>query len=99
MGNNAGFEVYGHSGKLSGLAGEQAQHLGKLRALLTAIDGQARTTLSKWEGAGQGNAARLFDEYQQHFQQVNAAFQKLVTSTEGAGNEYAALGRRLEGMF
>ncbi|MFC5752889.1 WXG100 family type VII secretion target [Actinomadura rugatobispora] len=99
MGNNGGFEVYGNSGKLTGLAGDQAHHLGRLRALLTAIDGQARTTLSQWEGAGNESATRLFNEYEQHFNQVNAAFQRLVTTTESAGTQYGALARRLDGMF
>ncbi|MFB4319827.1 hypothetical protein [Actinomadura sp. 21ATH] len=94
-----GFEVYGHSGKLAGLAGDQAHHLSRLRALLAQIDGQARRTLNEWEGAGRDGARRLFDEYEQRFEQVNGEFQKLITSTEGAGNQFGALGRRLEGMF
>jgi hypothetical protein len=94
-----GFEVYGHSGKLQGLAGDQAHHLTRLRGLLAQIDGQARKTLTEWEGAGRDGARRLFDEYESRFNQVNAEFQKLIGSTEGAGTEFGSLARRLDGMF
>ncbi|MBE1532094.1 WXG100 family type VII secretion target [Actinomadura algeriensis] len=95
----SGFDVYGHSGRLQGLADEQAHHLARFQALLSQIDAQARATLAEWEGAGRDGARRLFDEYEERFAQVNDKFRRLVESTEGAGTQYAALGRTLEGMF
>ncbi|WUH98885.1 hypothetical protein OHR68_36140 [Spirillospora sp. NBC_00431] len=96
---NSGFDVYGHSGKLQGLADEQANHLARFRALLSQIDGQARRTLGEWEGAGRDGARQLFDEYERRFNEVNGQFQKLIQSTEGAGGQFGSLGSRLEGMF
>jgi uncharacterized protein YukE len=95
----AGFQFYIHPGKVQQLATTQQSAWGRFDAIMQAIDGQARGTLQQWEGAGNPQFARANSEYHAHFGAVQAAFRKLISTTDEAAGRGSTLVSRLDGMF
>jgi uncharacterized protein YukE len=95
----SGFEFYLHPGKVQQLASTQQSAWTRFNGIMQAIDGQARSTLSAWEGAGNPQFARANDDYHNHFNAVQAAFTKLIGNTDDAASRGTTLVNRLDGMF
>jgi uncharacterized protein YukE len=95
----SGFDFYIHPAKVQQLAGAQQSAWGRFNSIMQAIDGQARTTLQQWEGAGNPQFTRANTDYHTHFGAVQAAFRKLIGTTDDAAGRGTTLVSRLDGMF
>jgi uncharacterized protein YukE len=95
----SGFDFYIHPGKVQQLASTQQSAWGRFNAIMQGIDGQARNTLAQWQGAGNPEFDRANTEYHTHFGAVQAAFRKLIGTTDDAAGRGTTLVSRLDGMF
>lgn len=94
-----GYDVYGNVASLQVLADDQAAYHAKFQAIMQAIDSHAATVTGKWDGAGQAEFLQRSEQYNQHYQSVQAAFSQLITATDSAASNYSTLANYLIATF
>ncbi|GAA1709360.1 WXG100 family type VII secretion target [Fodinicola feengrottensis] len=95
----AQYEVGGNVSGLQNLASDQQSYIGRFNGILNEINSAAKDTLSKWDGGSSEGYSKQHQEYDAHFTQVQSAFNKLVSATDGAASNYSALMGKLNGLF
>lgn len=93
------FDFYGNTSLLQNLSDNQNNYLARFKSIMQAIDQQARTTVSQWEGSGSAQYNKAAGDYQAHFDAVNGAFSRLVAATDTAGQNTARLCAQLDNLF
>ncbi|WP_163508440.1 WXG100 family type VII secretion target [Fodinicola acaciae] len=93
------YEVGGNVGHLQSLAAEQQGYLNQFNQILGEINNAAQSTLSQWDGAAKDGYSQGHREYDQHYQAVQAAFNKLNSATSDAASQYSALIGKMNNLF
>jgi len=95
----AQYEVGGNVAGLQNLAADQQSYINRFNRILNEINSAARDTLAKWDGGSSDGYSKQHQEFDTHFSQVQSAFNKLVTATDGAASNYSTLLGKLNGLF
>ncbi|MDE3723054.1 MULTISPECIES: WXG100 family type VII secretion target [Nocardiopsis] len=93
------YDVYGDVAGIQGLAEDQQAHLGRFTAIMSQINEQSESTVSKWEGSGSPQFQSKAQEFDTHFSEVNSAFATLIAATSDTADNYGKLTRYLDGLF
>ncbi|GAA4917337.1 uncharacterized protein YukE [Stackebrandtia albiflava] len=94
-----GYELGGDSGLLSALADTQIGHRGQFEAILNDVKSQTAAVLGNWEGAGWDEKDADGKNFDDHYQQAQEAFQRLINATDENASSIAALAGRMISRF
>jgi uncharacterized protein YukE len=90
----AQWEVGGNVGRIGDLQSAQSTAHAAFQSILDDAHQLAMQTRAGWGGAGEAEFGQVESQFQQHSHGVQAAFQRLITSTgECAANWANACGR------
>jgi WXG100 family type VII secretion target len=95
----AQYEVGGNVAGLQNLAADQQSYISRFNGILNEINSASKGMLAKWDGGSSEGFSKQHQEYDTHFSQVQAAFNKMVTATDGAASNYSTLMGKMNGLF
>jgi uncharacterized protein YukE len=95
----AQWEVGGNVGRIGALRTAQSAAHTAFQGILDEVYQLALRTRASWGGAGEAEFGQVESQFEQHSQAVQAAFQRLITSTDEAAANWATACNRLRSIW
>ncbi|MEU3019076.1 hypothetical protein ABZ635_16950 [Nocardiopsis sp. NPDC007018] len=92
------YEVGADIDQLDELSADQRHYLGLFQAIMQEIDGQAKETVSRFEGGNEAFQARAA-EFTSAFEMTNRGFSKMIDAVDGTVDGYRDTKRYLDNLF
>lgn len=93
------FQLHGDAAKLQALASDQQTYRARFDAILSDFISHVTTVQGQWEGAGREGFDPFNIKSQEEYTNTQAAFGRLATGTETAGQNWQRATSTISGVW